>query len=133
MNISDPKAQEMVVVVVVVVEIFLVDHALDVLEVLDVAGDGDGSFVIEAVLRLSLLEQLHKQRVVHVRHRYHEPFLLLLPLHPYPYRNTPFRDHHLIMMLMVVVVVVVVVVMEMEIRHVQMEALEIFVDADPHL
>ncbi|RWW13155.1 hypothetical protein GW17_00023147 [Ensete ventricosum] len=66
-----------------------VDDALDVEEVVDVARDGDGSRVVEAVLLLGRPEQGHEERVVEVPHRHQEP-LLLLPLASHPYRHPPF-------------------------------------------
>lgn len=66
-----------------------VDHPPDLAEVLNVAGDGDGPLLVEAVLLLRLLEQPREQRVVQVLYRHHEPLLLLLPLPPHPDHRAP--------------------------------------------
>lgn len=73
------------VVVVVVGGLLLVYNPLHVLEMGHVAWYGDGALLLEAVLLLSLLEQLHEQRMIEVNHGHHEP-LLLLPL-PHHYRE----------------------------------------------
>ncbi|CAL9105358.1 unnamed protein product [Musa acuminata var. zebrina] len=68
-----------------------VDDVLDAAEVLDVAGDGDGALVVEAVLLLRLLEQPHEEGVAQVVHRHHEPLPLLpLPAHPYSHPPLPY-------------------------------------------
>lgn len=101
-------------VVVVVVEVFLpVDDALDGAEVLDVARDGDGAFLLEAVFVFGFLEQLHEQWVVHVHDRDDKP-LLLLPL-AYQDRQTPFWNVLEVLLLLVVVV-------KVEVRNVQVKA-----------
>ncbi|BAT78892.1 hypothetical protein VIGAN_02164700 [Vigna angularis var. angularis] len=104
----------MVVVVVVVVEAFLpVDDALDGTEVLDVARDGDGAFLLEPVFVFGFLQQLHEQWVVHVHDRDNKP-LLLLPL-PYQHRQTPFWN-------VLQVLLLLVVVRKVEVRNVQVKA-----------
>ncbi|KAG9452584.1 hypothetical protein H6P81_005488 [Aristolochia fimbriata] len=80
-----------VVVVVVVVEgPFPVDDALDVSELGDVAGDVDGSLLVEAVLLLGLVEELHEEGMVEVDDGHHEP-LRLLPFLTHHDRQTPLR------------------------------------------
>jgi len=103
----------MVVVVVVVEACLSVDDALDGAEVLDVARDGDGAFLVEPVFVFSFLEQLHEQWVVHVHDRDHKP-LLLLPL-PHQHRETPFWNVLQVLLLLVVVV-------EVEVWNVQVKA-----------
>ena len=78
------------VVVVVVMDVvirrrILVNQASNLAKLLDVAGDIDRAFLIEAVLLLRLPEQLREERVVHVHHRDHEPLLL---------RALPHRNRH---------------------------------------
>jgi len=93
-----------VMLVVVVMEgLFPINHALDVPKLLHVARDGDGTFLIETVLLLRLLQQLHEQRVLKVHHRHHKS-LLLLSVRPHLYRQTPLRhvsnQVHLILLLL---------------------------------
>ena len=98
----------------VMVEAFLpVDDALDGAEVLDVAWDGDGAFLLEPVFIFSFFQQLHEQWVLHVHHRDHKS-LLLLPL-PHQDRQTPFWDVLQVLLLLVVVV-------KVEVRNVQVKA-----------
>lgn len=102
-----------VAVAVVVMRIaLLLDGVLDASKVLDLAGDGDGALVIEAVLLLGLLEQPRKQRVVQIHDGDHEPLLVLA----HPYGHAPLRQQLLLLppearqvqqAMMVVVVVVV--------------------------
>lgn len=70
-----------------------VDDALNVAEVVDATGDGDGALVLEPVLLLGLVEEPHEERVLQVVHRHHEPlpFLTLLP-HSYPHPPLPRRS-----------------------------------------
>lgn len=69
-----PKTGDGKVVVVVVV---MVNNALKSAKVVDRAGDGDGSFLIEAILVLGLLQELDEERMVDINDRNHEPLLLL--------------------------------------------------------
>lgn len=96
---------------VMVEAVLPVDDALDGAEVLDVARDGDGAFLLEPVFIFSFFQQLHEQWVVHVHDRNHKP-LLLLPL-PYQDRQTPFR--HVLRVLLLLVV-------KVEVRNVQVKA-----------
>lgn len=61
------------VVVVVVVMVFFVYHALDVLKFLDMARNIDGAFLIKPILFFSFLQQLHEEWVVDVDHWDYEP------------------------------------------------------------
>ncbi|CAN1170757.1 hypothetical protein LINPERHAP2_LOCUS29172 [Linum perenne] len=79
-----------VVVAVVVIVLILIDQALDVTELLDVARDGDGAFlVLEIEFILRSLEKTVEQRVIYVNHGNHEP-LLLLSFVTYNYRYSAF-------------------------------------------
>ncbi|KAG0491960.1 hypothetical protein HPP92_005019 [Vanilla planifolia] len=61
-----------------------VDDALNAAELLDVARDGDGTVVVEAVHLLGLLEEPHEERVCEVTQGNHKALLLLFLLsHPY--------------------------------------------------
>lgn len=85
---SAKAAGEVEVVVVVGPSSGLLDDALDVPEVLDVAGDGDGPLVVEAVHLLGVLEEPKKEGVGEVDDGDDEP-LLLLPFLPDPYSHAP--------------------------------------------
>lgn len=61
----------------VVVVVVMVNNALKSAKVVDRAGDGDGSFLIEAILVLGLLQELDEERMVDINDRNHEPLLLL--------------------------------------------------------
>ncbi|CAD5176336.1 unnamed protein product [Musa acuminata subsp. malaccensis] len=81
----------MVVVVVMVASAaayLAVDGVLNVAEVLNAAGDGDGPRLVESVLRRRLVQKLREERVAEVRHRHHEP-LLLLAFRSHPDRHAP--------------------------------------------
>lgn len=82
-SFKTPSMMVVVMVMMMVVGVFLVDDALDGAELLHVAGDGDGAFLIKAILVFSLLEKLHEERVVDVYHRDHKPLLLLSLTHQY--------------------------------------------------
>lgn len=112
----------MVVVVVVVERFFPVNHALDVPKLLHVARDGDSSLLIKAILLLSLLEQLHEERVIYVYHRHHKPLLFLTLAHLD--RQTPFwdvRSHHLPLRPLIMIMIMILMMMMMEMRQVQVE------------
>lgn len=68
----------------------LVDQPSDLPEMLNVAGYGDGSFLLKSILLLSFFEQRGEERVVQVHHRHDEPLLFLL-LRPHPHRYAPLR------------------------------------------
>ena len=76
-------------VIVVKERLFTVDDTSNVPKLLDVTRDGYGSFLIEAVLFLCLLEKLHEEGVIEVHHRHHEPLLVFSLTHLYG--QTPFR------------------------------------------
>ena len=60
---SNPKAQNMVVLVVIVVVVewlLFINHALDGAKLLNVARDGDGTLLVKSILFLSFLQQLHE-------------------------------------------------------------------------
>lgn len=104
----------------VVERFFPVNHALDVPKLLHVARDGNSSLLIKAKLLLSLLEQLHEERVIYVYHRHHKPllFLTLANLD----RQTPFwdvRSHHLPLRPLIMIMILMMMMMEM--RQVQVE------------
>ncbi|CAL9077561.1 unnamed protein product [Musa acuminata var. zebrina] len=65
-----------------------VDDVVHVAEVINVAGDGDGPWLAEPILRLRLLQELREEGVAEVRHRHHDP-PLLLPFLPHPDRHAP--------------------------------------------
>nr|AFK34550.1 unknown [Lotus japonicus] len=67
-----------------------INQALNVSEFLNMARDGDGSFLIESILFLCLLQKLHEQRMVQVHHRNHKPLFLFALSHLD--RHTPFRN-----------------------------------------
>ncbi|CAI0544704.1 unnamed protein product [Linum tenue] len=89
---SNPKAEEVVVVVMMVEVVgFPVDQALDAPELLHVAGYGDRPLlVVEIELLLRRFQQPHEQWVVDVDHRDHEPLLLL------PFLSDDDRHHPLL-------------------------------------
>ncbi|KAK8530701.1 hypothetical protein V6N13_030648 [Hibiscus sabdariffa] len=66
-----------VVVVVVVVAVVLVDQALNMAELVDMARDGERAVMVETVLFLGSLQELLEEWVGHVHHRDHKPLLLL--------------------------------------------------------
>lgn len=92
----------MVVVVVVVVRLVLVNHALNLAELLHVARDGNGAFLIKPIFFLSLLQQLHEEWMVDVYNRDNNP-LLLLPLTHHNSQATlrNISHHHHILLMMV--------------------------------
>lgn len=102
---------EMMMMVVLVVDrrLLLINQTLNGAELLDLAGNDDRTVVIETVLLLGFLQQLHEERVVDVNHRNHEPLLLLALAHHH--RHTPFWDVHRFLLQKVKTQVVVVVVM----------------------
>ena len=107
----------MVVVVMVMLMLFFVDHASNIAKVLDVARDGDGSLLIESVLFLSFLQELHEERVVDIDHWDHKP-LLLLPL-TYQDCQTPLRNIFQVLVFMVVEAV--------KVRYMKVEIKVVFV------
>lgn len=119
-NSSGPKAPSKARMVVVVVMVSSgcgccsvpVDDALDVTEVVDAAGYGDGPLLVEPVLLLRQGQQPHKERVIQIFHWYLEP-LLLLALLPHPYPHPPFRRHHRLLSRPFLVA---------QVRHVEVEA-----------
>lgn len=69
-----------------------VNDSLDISEVIDAAGNGDGSVVLKSELLLRLVQQPHEERVLQILHGHLESVLLLrFPPHPYP--HPPFRRH----------------------------------------
>lgn len=109
-------------VVMAMVEGFvLINQALNRAEVLHVARNGDGAFLVEPVFLFSFFQQLHEQWVVHVHHRDHKP-LLLLPL-PYQDGQTPFWNVLQILLLLLLLVMVKV----LKVRNVQMKTHEMMV------
>lgn len=94
--------------------LIFVNHALDMAELLEVARNVNGSLVIEPILFLGFLQQLHKERVVDVYDRDYNPLLLLLPL-PHHNSQTALRNvlhHHLLL------------VVEMKVGEVQVEIIQ---------
>ena len=89
--------------------------------------------MIESVLFLGLLQQLHEERVVDVDHWNHKP-LLILPLANH-HRHTPFRDVFQLLAVLVVVVMEKVGEMEVEVEvQVVVVVLAVPVGGDkPHL
>jgi len=83
---SEAKAAN---VIVVKERLFAVDDASNVPKLLDVTRDGYGSFLVEPVLFLCLLQKLHEEGVSEVHHWHHEPLLLFSLTHLYS--QTPFR------------------------------------------
>lgn len=95
--------------------LIFVNHALNMAELLDLARNVNGSLVIEPILFLGFLQQLHKERVVDVYDRDYNP-LLLLPL-PHHNSQTALRNdlhHHLLL----------VVEMKMKVGEVQVEIIQ---------
>lgn len=70
----------------VAVAALTVDAILHVAEVVHGAGDDDGALLLESVLLLRRLQELHEERMVEVYHR-HQNALLQLPFRPHPYRQ----------------------------------------------
>lgn len=91
-----------------------VHHALNSAKLLHVARNSDRTFVIESVLFLGLLQQLHEERVVDVDHWNHKP-LLILPLANH-HCHTPFRDVFQLLAVLVVVVMEKVGEVEVEVE-----------------
>lgn len=101
------------VAVVVVGLLIFVNHALNMAELLDLARNVNGSLVIETILFLGFLQQLHKEWVVDVYDRDYNP-LLLLPL-PHHNSQTALRNdlhHHLLL------------VVEMKVGEVQVKIIQ---------
>lgn len=97
------------VMVVVMEGLFPINQALDVPKLLDMARDGNGSFLIKTVLFLSFLQQLHEQRVIEVYHRHHKP-LRFLSLLSHLYRQAPFwhiSHHHLLLLLFMMMMMMI--------------------------
>ena len=112
----------MVMVVVVMVMMMMmavdrslpIDHALNGAKLLHMARNSDQTFVIESVLLLRLLQQLHEERVVDVDHRNNKP-LLVLPL-AHHHSHTAFRNIFELLAVLVVVVVEKVGEVEVEVQ-----------------
>lgn len=134
----------MVMVVVVMVMMMMmmaverslpIDHALNGAKLLHVARNSDRTFVIESVLFLGLLQQLHEERVVDVDHWNHKPLLILLLANHH--RHTPFRDVFQLLAVLVVVVMEKVGEVEVEVEvevQVVVVVLAVAVGGDkPHL
>lgn len=117
---SEAKATNMMVVME---RLFSIDHASNVSELFDVAGDGYGSLLVEPVFFLCLLEKLHEEWVVEVHNGHHEP-LLLLCLSTHLYCQTPFGYASELLLLPMP--------MTMTIRTVQMKPLQALLPT-PHL
>lgn len=98
-NNSNPKTPNMVMMMMMIMMVTIfIDHPLNITKLLDMARNGNRSFLIEPVLILGYLQQLHKQRVVNINHRNHEPLLLFtLTYHD---SQTPFRDIFQVLLLM---------------------------------
>lgn len=115
-----------------------IDHAPDGAELLHVARNCDGTLLIKSKLFLSLLQQLHEERMVDVDHRYNEPFLLLTLTHQDCQTTLWDVFQFLLLMLLVVVVKVglllllLVVVVKVEVRHVDMEIQVVSVYTNRH-
>lgn len=93
-NNSNPKTPNMVMVMMTI----FVDHPLNITKLLDMARNGNRSFLIEPILILGYLQQLHKQWVVNINHWNHEPLLLFaLTNHD---SQTPFRDIFQVLLMM---------------------------------
>lgn len=74
--------------------LFPINDPTNVPKVLDMARDGYGSFVIETVLFLCVLEKLHEEWVFEIHEWHHEPFLLFSL--PHFYCQTPFGHSPLV-------------------------------------
>lgn len=57
--------------------VFLINYTLDMTKLLNVTGNINRTIMIETVLFLGFLQQLHKQRMIDIDHRYDESLLLL--------------------------------------------------------
>lgn len=121
---SEAKATNMMVVME---RLFSIDHASNVSELFDVAGDGYGSLLVEPVFFLCLLEKLHEEWVVEVHNGHHEP-LLLLCLSTHLYCQTPFGYASELLLLPMPMPMP----MPMTIRTVQMKPLQVLLPT-PHL
>ncbi|XP_038875258.1 uncharacterized protein LOC120067761 [Benincasa hispida] len=118
-----PKTGDGKMVVVVVV---MVNNALKGAKVVDRARNGDGSFLIKAILVLGLLQELDKQRMVDINNRNHEPLLLLANKNG----QTSLGSLHLVPM--VVKVREMNVEMEIQMEEVLMMLVTAAAAAEPH-
>lgn len=122
----NPKTPNMVMMMMVVVvimimmvkRILLINDSLNGSELVHVARNGYGAFLIKSILFLSFLEELHEERVVDVDNRNNEPLSLLLGFSNH-HSQTPLWDvfgHFFIILLMIMIVV-----MKMNVRNMEVE------------
>lgn len=110
---------------VVVVMVVFIDHPLNIAKLLDMARDGDGAFMIETILFLRFLQELHEQGVGDIDERDHKPLLLLALTHQD--RQAPLWDIFEVLVLMMVEPV------KMKVRHMKVEAhVLLLVSSNPH-
>lgn len=121
-----------VVMVMMVVEDcwrLFINHALNGAELLHLARDGDGAVVIESVLLLRFLQEVHEERVVDVDDRDHKPLTLLLTLTDQD-RQTTLGD---VFQLLRIRLLVVAVVMMKQVRNMDVEIQVVSFSNNPHL
>lgn len=122
-----------VVMVMMVVEDcwrLFINHALNGAELLHLARDGDGAVVIESVLLLRFLQEVHEERVVDVDDRDHKPLTLLLTLTDQD-RQTTLGD--VFQLLRIRLILVVAVVMMKQVRNMDVEIQVVSFSNNPHL
>lgn len=121
-----------VVVMMVVVEdcwLLFINNALDGAKLLHLARDGDGALVIESVLLLRFLQEVHEERVVDVDDRDHKPLTLLLTLTDQD-RQTTLGD--VFQLLGIRLLVVAVVMMMKQVRNMDVEIQVVSFSNNPH-
>jgi len=55
---------------------FFIDKPLNILEIRDMARDGDGALLLKSIFLLGFLEKLLEQWMVYIHHRYYKTLLL---------------------------------------------------------
>ena len=116
-------------VMMMVMGLFLINHALDGAKLFHVARDGNGAFLIKAIFIFSSLEKLHEEGVVDVNHWDHKSLLLLTLAHQDC--QTPFWD------VLHILLLILVMVMKMQVRNMQVKIYQmvfvIIISSKPHI
>ena len=130
---SNPKTPDVVMMMIMIMMVMLmgrvallINDALNGAKLIHVAGNGDGTLLIEAVLFLGLFEELHEERVIDVDHRYHEP-LLLLSLRPHHNCQAPLWDTLQFLMMIMIFLLMMIMMMMMK-KVVNVRDLQVKVD-----
>ncbi|PON81205.1 hypothetical protein TorRG33x02_229450 [Trema orientale] len=110
----------MIIIMMLVKRSLLINDSLNGSELIHVARNGDRALLIESVLFLGFLEELHEERVVDVDNRNNEPLSLFLSLSNH-HGQTPlwdiFHDHFFVLL----IIMMMMMMMEMNVRNMKVE------------